>query len=106
MSDLDSFVANANRASSSLPDEDFLPDGLDYSEFTQNTESFSSQNFDPESIYSDDYSSPSSQEGFFFSQEQSDILGLSALERDPTILSFDEICIKPENLALPSSGSA
>lgn len=48
---------------------------------------------------SDDFSSSQNQEEFgLFSQESMDILGLTALERDPNILNFEDIYIKPEFL--------
>lgn len=49
---------------------------------------------------SDDFSSSQNQEEFgLFSQESMDILGLTALERDPNILNFEDIYIKPEFLS-------
>lgn len=48
---------------------------------------------------SDDFSSSQNQGEFgLFSQESMDILGLTALERDPNILNFEDIYIKPEFL--------
>lgn len=49
--------------------------------------------------YSDDFSSSQNQGGFGFSQESMEILGLTALERDPNILSLEDIYIKPEFLS-------
>ncbi|KAL0634579.1 Metallothionein expression activator [Maublancomyces gigas] len=49
---------------------------------------------------SDDFSSSQNQEEFeLFSQESMEILGLTALERDPNILNFEDIYIKPEFLS-------
>lgn len=49
---------------------------------------------------SDDFSSSRDPEEFgLFSQESMDILGLTALERDPNILNFEDIYIKPELLS-------
>jgi len=89
-------------ASSSLADDDFIPTDIDYSDLglplpgsdNGKRSRSSSDNFSLASAGGDD---------FLFSQEGMDMFGLTALERDPSILGLggEDIYVKPELLNNP-----
>jgi regulatory protein SWI5 len=91
-------------SSTSMPDDDFKPHNIDYSEF--GLPNSRSDNGKCGSEYSsDDFSQASGHDDeFMFSQDQLEMFGLSTLERDPGILglgSGEDIYIKPELLSNP-----
>ncbi|KAF8543042.1 hypothetical protein BDD12DRAFT_293256 [Trichophaea hybrida] len=92
-------------SSSSLPDEDYLPREIDYSDFGLPRPESDNGKLGAGSDYSSDNFSPASGHGedFMFSQDQLEMFGLTTLERDPSILGLggEDIYIKPELLSNP-----
>jgi len=118
--DFESFVSppspSSNRnsiGSSSLAESDFVPS---YGPLATNTTTATTEQVVGASMKKfgagpfgslDEYASPSGAEEFgLFSQDGMDMLGLTALERDPSILNFDDdIYIKPEFMTNAENGS-
>jgi len=92
-------------SSSSLPDEDYLPREIDYSDFGLPRPGSDNEKLGTGSDYSSENFSPASGQGedFMFSQDQLEMFGLTTLERDPSILGLggEDIYIKPELLSNP-----
>ena len=90
-------------SSMSLPDEDFGPHNLDFTELVLPVGN-DAVKCGPGSDYSSDgFSQTGGGDDFLFSQDGLEMFSLSALERDPSILGLngDDIYIKPELLSNP-----
>lgn len=93
--DFEAFVSppsNRNSLGFSSLDGDFIPPHPS-SEHPPTLKKF------PSSFDSDSFSSQNQEEFGLFSHDGMDIIELTALERDPNILNFDDIYIKPELLS-------